>query len=101
MAGFRVSNAAKGDIRKIGRYTQDQWGAVQRRRYLSGLNEKFTALAQTPEIAAERREFDPPVRIHQYEKHLIVYVIDDEGILIVRVLHQSMDVPGQLRDTRN
>ena len=51
-----------------------------------------------PEMAAERRDFRPPVRIQHYEKHLIIYVIEDSGILIVRVLHQSMDVPAQLSE---
>lgn len=98
MAGFRVSNAARNDIENIGRYTQNIWGAAQRRRYLDGLNDRFIALSEAPEMAAERHEFDPPVRIHPYERHLIVYVIDDHGILVVRVLHESMDVPAQLSD---
>ena len=51
-----------------------------------------------PDMAPERRDFRPPVRIHHYEKHLIIYVIEDSGILIVRVLHQSQDVPAQLSD---
>ena len=96
MAGFRVSKAALADIREIGRYTQKQWGRDQRRVYLDGLNERFQLLAKTPALAAERQGFDPPVRIHPYQKHLIVYVIDGAEILIVRVLHQSMDVPAQL-----
>ncbi len=98
MAGFRTSNAAKDDIRNIGRYTQNEWGVAQRRRYLDGLNERFAALSASPKMAAERGEFDPPVRIHPYEKHLIVYVIDDNGILVARVLHESMDVPTHLND---
>lgn len=96
MAKFTVSKAANSDIRSIARYTQDMWGRDQRRRYLDGLNEKFEVLATMPEMAAERRDFRPPVRIHHYEKHLIIYVINDSGILVVRVLHQSMDVPTQL-----
>lgn len=96
MAGFRVSKAAQADIREIGRYTQEQWGRDQRRVYLDGLNDRFQHLANTPMLAAERQEFDPPVRIYPYQKHLIVYVIEDGGILIVRVLHQRMDVPAQL-----
>lgn len=98
MAGFRISNAAREDIRGIGRYTQNAWGAAQRRRYLDGLNDRFIALSEMPEMAAERRDFDPPVRIHPYERHLIVYVTEDDGILVVRVLHQSMDVLAQLTD---
>jgi toxin ParE1/3/4 len=95
---FTVTKAANADICSIARYTQDTWGRDQRRRYLDGLNEKFEVLAAMPEMVAERRDFRPPVRIHHYEKHLIIYVITNSGILIVRVLHQSQDVPAQLSD---
>lgn len=98
MSSFTVSRAANADIRSIARYTQDTWGRDQRRRYLDGLNDIFEVLAAMPEMAAERRDFRPPVRIHHYEKHLIIYVITGTGILIVRVLHQSQDVPAQLSD---
>lgn len=93
-----ISQAASNDIRSIARYTQDTWGADQRRRYLNGLNEKFEMLSSMPEMGKERRDFRPPVRIVNYERHLIIYVIDGEEILIVRVLHQSQDVPARLTD---
>ncbi len=73
MPGFRVSKSADSDIRAIARYTQDEWGTGQRRNYLDGLNAKFEILSQTPTIAAERQDLDPPVRIHIHEKHWIVY----------------------------
>jgi toxin ParE1/3/4 len=34
----------------------------------------------------ERPEFTPPVRIHPYGAHFVVYTLDDAGILIARVL---------------
>ncbi len=98
MSSFTVSKAASNDIRSIARYTQDTWGRDQRWQYLDGLNEKLEMLAAMPEMAAERCDFRPPVRIQHYEKHLIIYVITESGILIVRVLHQSQDVPAQLSD---
>ncbi|MEL0021394.1 MAG: type II toxin-antitoxin system RelE/ParE family toxin [Rickettsiales bacterium] len=98
MADYRVSKAAQKDIREIGLYTQREWGAVQRRKYLSGLEAQFETIAQNPFLAAERRELTPPVRILRHERHLIVFLIEDEGVLIVRVLHASMDVPAQLSD---
>ena len=55
-------------------------------------------LGETPLICRERLEFSPPVRIHPHGRHLIVYVIDTDQILIVRVLHHSMDVPQHLSD---
>ena len=98
MPSFKVSQAASHDIRGIAKYTQKTWCRDQRRRYLNSLNQKFDMLAAMPEMAAERSDFDPPVRIHHHEKHLIVYVAIDDGILIVRVLHQSQDVPALLSD---
>lgn len=92
MPEFRLTKAAQTDVQGIARYTQKEWGSAQRRRYLDGLQDKFEALLEAPRTAAERLDFEPPVRIFPYEKHLIVYAIDDGGILIVRVLHQSMDV---------
>ena len=101
MLGFRVSRAAQQDVRGIGQYTQRKWGAAQRRLYLSRLESKFSQLAESPKLSPERTEFDPPVRIHNYEKHLIVYVADDAGVLIVRVLHESMDLPSRLSLNRS
>ena len=92
MPRYRISRRAKDDLRQIGLYTQREWGKAQRRKYLSGFSDKFSFLAENPFIAAERQEFFPIVRIHQHESHLIVYMIDDIGIFIVRVLHQSVDI---------
>ncbi len=102
MASIRVSKAALQDIREIARHTQRQWGVDQRRSYLSGLDKTFALLADNPAISPERAEFDPPVRIHRYQRHIIVYVAETGGILVIRVLHASMDIAARLaRDDRN
>lgn len=96
MSGFRVSNEARTDIVEIGRHTQREWGVEQRRLYLFGLEQKFIQLSESPKLSAERPEFEPPVRIHHHKKHLIVYVVENSGILIIRVLHESMDIPAHI-----
>ncbi len=96
MAEFRVSRAAHGDILEIGSFTEREWGIHQRREYLDGLDAQFTLISENPMLAAERREFTPPVRIHPYRRHLIVYLAEPDGIFIVRVLHAGMDVASRL-----
>ncbi|MBN9890159.1 type II toxin-antitoxin system RelE/ParE family toxin [Salipiger abyssi] len=91
MSKYRVSRKAASDLRSIARYTQDTWGAVQRRKYLEGLDSSFRRLAAMPQLAAQRYDIDPPVRIFRYESHLIVYVEEDSGVLILRVRHHSED----------
>lgn len=98
MPGYRVSPRARRDIREIGLYTQRRWGREQRRRYLTGLGERLARLAESPAISPERLDLHPPVRIHRYERHLIVYATDGNGILVIRVLHASMNVAARLSE---
>ncbi|WP_420565145.1 type II toxin-antitoxin system RelE/ParE family toxin [Thalassobaculum sp.] len=98
MARYRVSRKAQSDIREIGLYTQHHWGADQRRTYLSGMETRFQQLAANPDLAPLRAEFRPPVRLSRYERHLIVYLDEPDGVLIVRVVHERMDLPDQLSD---
>ncbi len=56
------------------------------------MHQAFVFLAENPFVSNERYEFDPPVRIHPHGKHLIVYTVEGNFILIVRVLHQRMDL---------
>jgi toxin ParE1/3/4 len=96
MPSYRVSKKAQNDIRDIGHHTEKALGREQRRQYLADLDETFELLAKHPRLAVERNEFDPPVRIHHHGRHLIVYLLDETGVLIVRVLHDAMDVPARL-----
>lgn len=96
MASYRVSNAAKADIRKIGIYTQKQWGKEKRRQYLVEMQGKFSLLAEHPLMMREDCSFTPHIRLCPHAQHLIVYVMDDSGIFIVRVLHGSMNITDHL-----
>ncbi|GJE15155.1 hypothetical protein FOHLNKBM_6233 [Methylobacterium longum] len=56
-----------------------------------GLFAAFALLASQPRLARLRDEFTPPVRLHPYQAHMIVYVEEGPGVLIVRVLHGRQD----------
>ncbi len=96
MARFRVSRKAQDDIRDIGYHTQRVWGSEQRRTYLSGLDAQFKFLAENPSLSPDRTEFSPPVRLFPYRRHLIVFLPEGDGILVVRVLHRRMDITAHL-----
>ena len=92
MNAYRISNKACEDLRVIGRYTQEKWGHEQREVYLSGMQNCFNRLARNPLFAQERPEFEPTVYLAPFEHHRVVFVIEDGSLLILRVLHESMDV---------
>jgi len=43
-------------------------------------------MATMPTLARERTDFDPPVRIHPVAEHLIIYCIETDAILVIRIL---------------
>jgi len=48
-------------------------------------------IATNPRIARERAQFKPPVRLYPYRAHLIIYLVDSAGVLMVRVLHNRQE----------
>ena len=78
---------AEADLDDIWDYTVDTWSEVQAVDYLSGMEAALKLLAEFPEMARLRQEFTPPVRIHSYRKHLIIYIADECFIDVVRVVH--------------
>ncbi|PHS71174.1 MAG: hypothetical protein COB22_07500 [Cycloclasticus sp.] len=53
-------------------------------------------LVENPFLCRERIELQLPVRIHHFQNHLIVYKQLGDGIGIIRILHESVDIEGHL-----
>jgi toxin ParE1/3/4 len=51
-----------------------------------------------PNICPDRDEFNPPVKIYHHKKHLIIYIVKTDYILIVRVLHERMDIQQHIEE---
>ena len=64
----------------------------------TNLKQHFSFWLRSHSLAVSALEFIPPVRIYNYARHLVVYLVVDDGINIVRVLHKNMDVDTQLND---
>ncbi len=94
---YKLTSEAENDLIEIYLYGFQTFGEAQAEQYFSELEDCFRILTQSPLICRERAEFTPPVRIHHHGRHLVIYVIqDDDQILIIRILHDSMDVKRHL-----
>lgn len=105
MGKYIVQKAASEDLRKIGRYTQEKWGVEQRKRYIGQLKDRLEALAENPRIGRARDDIEKGLRSAKQGRHLIFYEAVKSGtseqVAIIRVIHESMDVAGELgRDAR-
>lgn len=88
---YRTTRQADQEIIDIYLRGCREFGQRQAELYHDGLPRAFDLIATEPRIARERREFTPPVRLHPYKSHLIIYVLDDVGVLIVRVLRRRQE----------
>ncbi|MGQ0675354.1 MAG: type II toxin-antitoxin system RelE/ParE family toxin [Rhodospirillales bacterium] len=96
MSSYRLRALALEDIREIAQYTQQNWGIKQRDRYLDGLFRCFGNSAQTPALGMAREDIAPSLRSFRTGRHLVIYLPAEDGVQIVRVLHESMDVRRHL-----
>jgi toxin ParE1/3/4 len=96
MTSYVFSKKAEADLAETYRYGFVNFGERQADEYSESLKEKCQFLSDNPLLCRERDEFNPPVRIGYHGKHLIIYTIEHDYILIVRILHGCMDVQNHL-----
>jgi toxin ParE1/3/4 len=88
---YRLSRKAEDDLIAIYLDGVQAFGVSQAERYHLELEGVLQYLAAFPRAARERREIDPPVRVHPYKAHLIVYLPQEDDVLILRIRHGHED----------
>jgi toxin ParE1/3/4 len=88
---YRTTRQADQDIIGIYLWGCREYGQAQAERYHAELAATLDLIADNPRIARERAELTPPVRLHPFQSHMIVYLLDESGVLIIRVLHGRQD----------
>lgn len=68
------------------------FGPLQAKRYHSDLFNTLDRIAKNPQMAREREEISPPVRIHPFKAHLVIYQIEQNGaIYVIRIRNAFED----------
>lgn len=93
---IRYRPAAEADLEDIADYTIERWGTKQARSYLSGLRADIECLAQFAMRFPEHESSGLDLRKMTSGHHLIFYLINDDIVEIIRILHERMDVDGQV-----
>jgi len=92
MSCYRLTSGAESDTEQILRYTLRKWGAKQAARYAAQLE---TCLDQIATCQVQGRTFSerhPDVRSYRCGHHYIFFIWQGEIILVLAVLHESMDL---------
>lgn len=84
---YRLTEEAKRDLIHIFVEGAAEFGIRQADYYHDKLESTFQTIDDNPWIARERMEITPPVRVHPCGSHMIVYEVNELGVLILRVRH--------------
>ena len=88
---YLLTPQAEKDLEDIWFYSYEIWSEHQADRYVEILEDTFVNLSFIPEQARELVDFNPPVRVFPSAKHIIIYRIDAQDIVILRVLGAKQD----------
>jgi len=91
VGSYVLSGKADSDIEAIAETSLRHWGLAQAEKYILGLHETFRMLAEFPELGRDVDEIRPGYRKIETASHSIFYRKTENGVLIMRVLHQNMD----------
>ncbi len=98
---LRISGPAKLDLGRIGDHTRREWGAAQKRKYLGQIKVMFKAVRDTPGIGTRRDDIHTGLRAQSVQKPVIFYRETKSELVIVRVLHESMNPELHLKPKRD
>ena len=97
MRSFDLTNSAQADLKSIARHTHENWGVRQRNVYLKEIDQVFQSLAKNPLMGRTCEEIREGYRKFPHGAHVIYYkLLTAEDLLIVRILHATMDVASHL-----
>ncbi len=92
---FSLSIQAEEDVVFIAEEGIRIFGALVAKRYYDEFFAVLELIATNPRMARERYEISPPVTIHPFKAHLVVYrIIEDGSIFVIRFRHGHEDWAG-------
>jgi toxin ParE1/3/4 len=93
---YVLTERAKQDLESITDFSLKHFGRLQTQAYLLQLESTLKSLATMPSAGRLRSELAPSIRSQPCSRHNIYYLAQDNGIKVVRILHQSMEPSGRL-----
>jgi toxin ParE1/3/4 len=97
MAELDLSPAARADLVDIRLYSIKQFGANVADAYFHGFDEAFALLRQHPKVGPEQKGLGQEIRCLVHRRHRIFYQIEDNLVVIVRILHHAMNAKRMLK----
>ena len=90
MHSFQLTPKAEEDLDGIAEYTLREFGERQCALYLNELETRFARLRDVPVLERACDRIRPGLKSQKQGRHVVFYLHNADGVLVVRVLHERM-----------
>jgi len=97
MPNFKLTEAAKKDLREISTNTEETWGKKQEKAYRETIRAGLRVIAKNPEIGTKREELTEGLRSFPVGQHMAYYLERKGNIEVARILHPAMDTEKAMK----
>tara|TARA_B100000519_G_scaffold201640_1_gene217747 strand:- start:54 stop:362 length:309 start_codon:yes stop_codon:yes gene_type:complete len=99
VTGYVLSAEAEADLRGIIRYTNNEWGPAQVRRYVATLEKGIDDLVAGRGSFHDMSELFPDLRMARCAQHYVFSLPRENApALVVAIFHERMDLMTRLAD---
>jgi toxin ParE1/3/4 len=99
MKHVQYSKKSREDLENITDYIAQMWGANQAKVYLKDIRDKLHQIANDEAIVQVLHIPRPEMLKVRVNRHIVFFESTNATVRIIRILHDSMDIPQHL--TRN
>lgn len=92
----RLTPAAEVDLTEIDAYGVEQFGEEIADAYTRRIYQVFDLLRRHPLAGQEEADLGKGIRRFTHRNHRIFYRVDDDLVLIVRIIHHARDMKRDL-----
>jgi len=86
-----LTEIARADLASIRRYSTRTWGWDQTAKYMDTIRDTMKGLVRGTVFTRARDDLRPAIQMASSGRHRIFFEANESRILVVRVLHDSMD----------
>lgn len=93
-----LTQRALNDLAGLLEYSTMQWGKRTAEKYLDDIEAGLERIRQHPDLLQPLPDLNPPLTFYRVSKHLLICDSQAASIVVLTVIHGSMDIPNRLAE---
>ncbi len=91
-----LTDRSLGDLATIKAYSIEQWGKKTATKYLARIEDSLLLIQSNPDLLRQEEGFHPFLRFYHVKKHVLVFDVQANALVLLTLFHSSMDILSRL-----